>query len=72
MDEHKPSHFFDYASTFYQPTKHFVGYTIDTLIFNTLVIWTMTFVLFLALYFDLLKKFVMLFERRKLRKKDRN
>jgi hypothetical protein len=72
MDEHKPKHFLDYTSNFYQPTKYFAGYIINTLVFNICVIWLMTLFLFFTLYFDLFKKFVMLFERRKLRRKDRN
>jgi hypothetical protein len=72
MDEHKPKHLFDISSNFYQPTKHFAGYYFDTLYFNIAVIWSMTVFLFIALYFDLLKKFILMFERRKHRRRDRN
>jgi hypothetical protein len=41
---------------FYSPTKPIFGYKIDTYIINVLVIWTMTFILYLILYFRILKK----------------
>ena len=73
MDEHRPLHLFDFSATLYQPDKHFLGRFFDTLYFNIAVIWSMTFVLFVALYFDLLKKVVHLLEgNRKYRRKDRH
>ncbi|HYC87481.1 MAG TPA: ABC transporter ATP-binding protein, partial [Chryseosolibacter sp.] len=73
MDEHRPSHIFDFSANLYQPTKHFLGAHIDTLYFNLAVIWSMTIVLFITLYFDLLKKLVTLLEgNRKYRRKDRH
>ena len=73
MDEHRPLHFFDFTANLYQPTKHFAGYHFDTLYFNILVIWSMTVILFVALYFDLLKRFIQLLEgNRKYRRKDRH
>jgi hypothetical protein len=41
---------------FYSPTKMVFGHHIDTYGINVLVIWTMTFVLYLFLYFKVLKK----------------
>ncbi|MCX6259240.1 MAG: ATP-binding cassette domain-containing protein, partial [Bacteroidia bacterium] len=41
---------------FYSPTKMVFGHHIDTYVINILVIWTMTFVLYLFLYFRVLKK----------------
>jgi ABC transport system ATP-binding/permease protein len=41
---------------FYSPTKPIFGHKVDTYIINVLVIWTMTFVLYLILYFRVLKK----------------
>jgi hypothetical protein len=41
---------------FYAPTKLVFGYHIDTYIINVLIIWIMTFILYLFLYFRILKK----------------
>jgi ABC-type multidrug transport system ATPase subunit len=41
---------------FYAPRKPVFGYKIDTYIVNVVVLWIMTFFLYLALYFRLLKK----------------
>lgn len=73
MDEHRPVHFLDFSANLYQPTKHFAGLYFDTLYFNIAVIWSMTLILFVTLYFDVLKKFVQLLEgNRKYRRKDRH
>lgn len=72
MEEHRPKHFFDYTANFYQPTKHFAGRVFDTYYFNIVVIWLMTAFLFITLYFDLLRKLIVIIERRKYRKRDRN
>jgi len=41
---------------FYSPTKQIFGMYVDTYIVNVMVLWVMTIVLYLALYFRLLKK----------------
>ncbi len=41
---------------FYAPRKKFLGMYIDTLYFNTLVIWFMTIILWFTLYYDLFVK----------------
>jgi ABC-type multidrug transport system ATPase subunit/uncharacterized tellurite resistance protein B-like protein len=51
-----PNHLFDFRVNFYYPEKYFAGMYIDTKIFNTLVIWSMTIFLFIALYYDWLRK----------------
>jgi ABC transport system ATP-binding/permease protein len=72
MDEHRPQHAFDFSANLFQPTKHFLGSTYDTLFFNIAVIWSMTIVLFVALYFDVLKKIIKVLEgNRKYRRRDR-
>ncbi len=48
-----PLHF---RTNFYYPEKHFAGMYIDTKIFNLIIIWLMTIVLFVAVYFDWLRK----------------
>lgn len=54
--EHQPRHLFDFTANLYQPTKHFMGRYVDTLVFNIAVIWTMTVILFITLYLDLIRK----------------
>ena len=73
MDEHRPAHPFDFAANLYQPTKHFLGRHIDTLYFNIAVIWAMTTILFITLYFDVLQKVISMLEgSRKYRRRDRH
>jgi hypothetical protein len=72
FDDHKPSHPLNFSANLFQPTKHFVGVHFDTYYFNMAVIWSMTAFLFVALYFDLLKKFIGLFEQRKHRRREKN
>jgi hypothetical protein len=50
-----PTHKFVRAQ-FYSPTKQIFGTRFDTYNVNVLVLWTMTILLYLALYFRLLKK----------------
>jgi ABC-type multidrug transport system ATPase subunit len=63
QDEHKPRSLFDFSANLYQPTKHFFGYSIDTLYFNLSVIWFMTFCLFVTAYFDVFPRIIHAFER---------
>ncbi|MBV6643825.1 MAG: ATP-binding cassette domain-containing protein [Cyclobacteriaceae bacterium] len=64
MDPEFPTHSLDFRTQFYLPTKHFLGTRIDTLVFNNLIIWTMTVFLLIALYFRWLKKVISGFPRR--------
>jgi hypothetical protein len=57
-DEHKPKHYFDFSANLYQPTKYFAGANHDTFRFNIMMIWVMTGLLFLTLYFDLLHSLI--------------
>jgi len=71
FDDHRPRNRFDFQANFFVPTKFFLGNTFDTFYFNLVVIWSMTLLLYLALYFDLLKRLVHAFEIRwKYRKKN--
>ena len=54
----KPQHPLDFRTIFYYPEKYFAGIYIDTKLFNVLVIWSMTLFLFIAVYFDWLRKLV--------------
>ena len=53
-----PEHKLDFRANFYFPEKYFAGSYIDTKVFNVLIIWLMTLVLFLTVYYDLLKKII--------------
>lgn len=72
MEDHHPDHFLDFSANLYQPTKHFAGMTFDTYFFNITVIWSMTIVLFITLYFDGLKRLIKLLDgNRKYKRRDR-
>ncbi len=51
-----PDDALDFRTNFYYPEKYFAGNYIDTKIFNVLVIWSMTLTLFVAVYYDVLRK----------------
>lgn len=53
-----PDHALDFRTNFYYPEKYFGGIYIDTRVFNTTIIWVMTLFLFVALYFDWLRKMI--------------
>jgi hypothetical protein len=54
----EPDHLVDFNAQFYMPRKHFLNTNIDTLYFNLSVIWAMTLLLAIALYFDLLRRII--------------
>ncbi len=58
FEDHRPAHYFDFRENFYVPQKHFMGRKFDTLYFNIAVIWLMTIILYVTLYFEVLKKLV--------------
>ncbi|PIB34859.1 ABC transporter ATP-binding protein [Reichenbachiella sp. 5M10] len=53
----------DFRAHFYAPEKQFLGRYYDTLPFNVVIIWIMSFLLFVTLYFDVLKKIISSFGR---------
>jgi ABC-type multidrug transport system ATPase subunit/uncharacterized tellurite resistance protein B-like protein len=53
-----PEHPIDFDAQFYMPAKHFLKTDIDTFYFNTGVIWSMTIVLAIALYLDVLRRII--------------
>ena len=61
-----PNHILDIRSHFLAPRKHFLGRLYDTFWFNLSIIWFMTVVLYITLYFESLKKFLELFSKIKL------
>jgi ABC-type multidrug transport system ATPase subunit/uncharacterized tellurite resistance protein B-like protein len=58
IDDTRPIHSLDYRAPFYSPVKYFFGRYWDTLYFNIAVIWAMSLVLYITLYFELLKRAV--------------
>ncbi|MFY0600736.1 MAG: ATP-binding cassette domain-containing protein [Cyclobacteriaceae bacterium] len=60
-DPEFPDHFLDFRTQFYAPQKHLAGSLISTPLFNICMIWFMTILLFVTLYFDLLRKLISLF-----------
>lgn len=62
----RPSGILDYRSPLYAPEKHFLGQYMDTFTFNVLVIWMMTLLLYLFLYFEFFRRFINLFDNLKL------
>jgi hypothetical protein len=48
---------------FYSPVKPFLGKTFDTFRYNMTIIWLLTIFLYLALYFEWLKKLINLSQR---------
>jgi hypothetical protein len=53
-----PEHVIDFDAQFYMPSKHFLNKNIDTFYFNIGVIWSMSLVMGLLLYFEVLRKVV--------------
>ncbi|HMQ01079.1 MAG TPA: ABC transporter permease, partial [Cyclobacteriaceae bacterium] len=53
-----PDHVIDFDAQFYMPAKHFLNRDLDTLLFNMGVIWSMTILLIITLYYELLRKLV--------------
>ncbi len=56
-------HLLDFRTHFYAPKKHLLGRIFDTFYFNLSAIWAMAFLLYVALYFDILKKILYLISR---------
>src|SRR5690606_21371188 len=62
FDPKIPENKYNFRTHFYAPTKYFAGYFVDTYFFNLMVIWSMTLLLFFALYFDVFRFLVVRFE----------
>jgi hypothetical protein len=43
---------------FFAPAKYFMGFKMETPVFNIIVLWIMTCFLYITLYFDTLKKLI--------------
>ncbi len=53
-----PDHLIDFDAQFYMANKHFLKASIDTLYFNLSVIWSMSIILYLTLYYNVLRKII--------------
>ena len=51
-----PEQAWEFRTRLFYPEKHFGGAYFSTLYFNTTIIWLISFLLFIALYFDVFKK----------------
>ncbi len=58
----KPDHYLDYRTHFFAPKKYFLSQYWDTFWFNMTVIWLLTLLMYVALYFEWLKKLISLFD----------
>jgi len=58
-----PSSSLDYRSHFFSPVKKVFGGEFSTFWFNNLVIWVMAVLLYITLYFELLRKLIQSFDR---------
>ncbi len=58
----KPDGPLDYRAHFFAPQKNFAGVTVSTFFFNNTVIWIMTLMLYVTLYFELLRKLINSFD----------
>jgi len=58
-----PSHSLDYRAHFFAPQKYLFGATVSTYLFDVLVIWLMTLMLYITLYFELLRKLINSFDK---------
>lgn len=64
FQEPDPSGKLDYRTAFFVPKKTFLGFEFSTVSFNILVIWLLTGLLYLALYFSWLERLVQFLSRR--------
>ena len=54
----KPKGLLDYRAQFFAPSKNLVGFQMDTYYFNILVIWFVSLLFYITLYFELLRKLI--------------
>ncbi|GAB4395131.1 MAG: ATP-binding cassette domain-containing protein [Microscillaceae bacterium] len=52
----EPQHWFEFRTHFYAPRKHFLGQYFDTFWFNIAVIWLMTLLLYITLYYQVFRE----------------
>jgi ABC-type multidrug transport system ATPase subunit len=64
-----PRGYLNFRSHFLAPRKHFAGHYFDTYSFNMTIIWIMSLIMYITLYFESLKKLLTLGEKLKLKRK---
>lgn len=52
----EPKHTWDFRAHFFAPQKHFVGKFWETVYFNIIIIWLMSVLLFITLYYNIFRK----------------
>ncbi len=57
-------HLLDFRTHFLAPNKNLAGRPIPTFYFNLAILWLFSVLAYIALYYDLLKKFLLLFKKR--------
>jgi len=65
----EPKNAIDFRTHFFAPEKHIFGKFYDTLWFNISVVWILTILLYIVLYYDLLRKGLTYMGELKLRKR---
>ena len=65
----EPEHALAFRTHFFAPKKHLIGNYFDTLWFNICMVWIFTILMYIVLYFDLLRKSFKLFGELKYLKK---
>ena len=65
----EPENAVDFRTHFFAPEKYMFGHFFDTLWFNIAVVWVLTIMLYVILYFDLLRKGLTYMGELKLRKR---
>ncbi|MBA4058777.1 MAG: ABC transporter, partial [Marivirga sp.] len=58
----KPNGLLDYRAHFFAPQKNLFGAPVSTFLFNNIIIWIMTVMLYITLYFELLRKLINSFD----------
>lgn len=56
FNDPKPKGALDYRAHFFAPQKHFLGSYYSTFVFNVIIIWLMTVIFYITLYFEVLRK----------------
>jgi hypothetical protein len=64
----EPPHKLAFRTHFFAPSKHFAGKYIETLWFNIIIVWILTTLMYIILYFDLIKKTMQILSSIKLKK----
>ena len=59
----EPVNYFDFRTLFYVPKKYFAGRYYETLFFNAVIMWMMTLIFIITLYYDALRKLLTLGDR---------